>query len=371
MLRLAWASLRPQQTSAAAPFAGHSRSRNLSGGSVEAEGSLASCCDPCRWSVEVSRRFQLRRLQAVRRVCVVLGGVLLHAAALAQEPLGPELLPPPSLLGRDAAWGAAETLESTPTETVPALNDAAAAAPVGVDLAEGLEIGPTPHWYEPAYWFGPLPWDAGLEFGLNGSEGNNQVMSMRAGGHLRRKTPVWKFDSSIAYNKNVANGLETQSNGKVDVRVDRVLDGSRWTLFFLENLIYDEFQAFDVQLSLNSGFGYQLIDTPNCDLMTRFGAGATREVGGVNNDWVPQALLGVDYTQQISEMQRLRAKLDYFPEWGDLGDYRVIADAGWEIALDRPRNVSLKLSVTNRYDSTPDGVDPNNLDYSALIIWGL
>lgn len=319
----------------------------------------------------MSRRFSLHRLLRASRLGVALAGILLQTAALAQPLLGPELLPPPSLLGGDAPPGIADAPQPSPTETVPALSDAAPATPVGVELTDGLEIVPTPHWYQPAYWFGPLPWDAGLEFGLNGSEGNNQVMSMRAGGHLRRKTPVWKFDSSIAYNKNVANGLETQSNGKVDVRVDRVLDGSRWTLFFLENLIYDEFQAFDVQLSLNSGLGYQVIDTPTCDLMTRFGAGATREVGGVNNDWVPQALMGLDYTQQISEMQRLRAKLDYFPEWGDLGDYRVIADAGWEIALDRPRNVSLKLSVTNRYDSTPDGVDPNNLDYSALIIWGL
>ena len=47
----------------------------------------------------------------------------------------------------------------------------------------------------------------------------------------------------LAYNKNHSNGVETQNNGKLDLRLDRILAESRWTLFVLENLIYDEFQA--------------------------------------------------------------------------------------------------------------------------------
>jgi len=282
---------------------------------------------------------------------------------------GPELLPPPGIAGPDSP-ALADALPDVSGDA-PSAESAASDGAGPAEVLGAMEITPTPAWYQPAYWFGPLPWDAGLEFGLNGSEGNNQVMSMRTGGHLRRKTSEWKFDSSVAYNKNVANNVETQNNGKIDVRIDRVLDASRWTLFFLENLIYDEFQAFDVQLSLNSGLGYQCINTAEIDLMTRLGAGATREVGGVDNAWKPQALVGVDYTHKVSQTQRLRGKIDYFPEWGDFGDYRIVSDFGWEIDLDRPKNVSLKLSLTDRYDSTPDGAVPNNLDYAVLLIWGL
>ena len=48
-----------------------------------------------------------------------------------------------------------------------------------------------------------------------------------------------------------------------------------------------------------------------------------------------------------------------------------MTDLGWQIDLDRPKNVSVKLSLVDRYDSTPDGVEPNNFDYAVLLIWGL
>ena len=43
--------------------------------------------------------------------------------------------------------------------------------------------------------------------------------------------------------------------------------------------------------------------------------------------------------------------------------------AGWEIALCKAWGLSLKLSVIDRYDSTPQGARPNDLDYSTLLIW--
>jgi hypothetical protein len=70
-------------------------------------------------------------------------------------------------------------------------------------------------------------------------------------------------------------------------------------------------------------------------------------------------------------MQKLTAKVDYFPEWEDFAQYRVVGDFGYQIDLDRPKNVSLKLSLIDRYDSTPNGAEPNNLDYSVLMIWKL
>jgi putative salt-induced outer membrane protein YdiY len=194
---------------------------------------------------------------------------------------------------------------------------------------------------------------------------------MRAGGHLKRETKLWKIDSSLVYNKNTSNGLETQNNGKIDAREDRTLGDSRWTLFGLENLIYDEFQAFDVQLALSSGVGYKLLDTEVIMLLGRFGAGSTREFGGPSDGWTPNTLFGLDYNHQITKMQRAVAKVEYYPAWQDYRDYRVVSDLSWQIDLDRPKNVSLKLSAIDRYDSTPDGKKPNNLDYAVLLIWGI
>lgn len=280
----------------------------------------------------------------------------------------PGLVPPLPVPRSAPAVGELESLLPAPVELLP--SDAAAADPLAASTAATL-ITPTPHWYEPGYWFGEDPWTAGVELGINGSEGNNNVFSMRTGGHLKRETARWKFDSSLVYNKNHSNGVETQNNGKQDARLDRNLKDSPWTVFVLENLIYDEFQSFDLQLSVNSGVGYRWIKTDTLDLLTRVGAGATREFGGPEADWQPTALFGLDYEHQITKMQRAVAKVDYYPEWEDFRNYRVVTDLGWQIDLDRPKNMSLKLSAIDRYDSTPEGSEPNNLDYAVLLIWGL
>jgi putative salt-induced outer membrane protein YdiY len=288
----------------------------------------------------------------------------------AQDLSGPAVLPPPD-------WGQPQLL--------PPVNDASgtqqwesvappfpdALPPGALEAAIDPTRVPMPVWYEPAYWLGPYPWEMGVELGINGSQGNNDVFSMRAGGHVKRKTPDWKIDSSVSYNKNHSNGAETQNNGKHDVRADRILAKSPWTLFVLESFIYDEFQAWDAQLSLNTGVGYQLINTPSVDLLSRSGAGATREFGGPEEDWQPTALLGLDYNHQVTPMQKLVGKVDYYPEWEDFRQYRVVTDLGWQVDLDRPENVSLKFSVIDRYDSTPEGVSPNNLEYAVLMIWKL
>ena len=43
-------------------------------------------------------------------------------------------------------------------------------------------------------------------------------------------------------------------------------------------------------------------------------------------------------------------------------------DTGWEIELVQPSNLSLKISATDRYDSTPNGANPHLVNYSVLLL---
>ena len=244
--------------------------------------------------------------------------------------------------------------------------------PGGLDEpSDNLLPSAPPTWLEPAYWFGPAPWDLGVELGINGSDGTSKTFSLRTGGHIKRKTDQWKVDSSIAYYKTTSDHRESQNDAKCDARLDRLLDESPWTLFFLSNMLYDEFQAFDLRLAINEGVGYQFIDTDETQLMGRFGAGASREFDGPDEYWAQEALFGLEYDHRISRTQRLTSKIDYFPEWEYFHRYRVVLDVSWEIQLDRPRNTSLQFSLLDRYDSTPNGAIPNNLNYGVLLVWGL
>ena len=291
------------------------------------------------------------------------------ADGVAQEPVLPGVLPPPgselSGLPSDPVLpkSAVEAPSSSTPELVP--------GPKVIDSAVLVDpiLDPLPEWYEPQYWFGPEPWAIRYELGINGSSSENDTFSMRTGGDIKRKTEFWKMDSSISYFKNSSNQVETQNNAKLDSRIDRLLGKSPWTLYFLTNVLYDKFQSFGMQLSLNTGVGFQFVDTPALNLLGRFGAGASREFGGIDDRTPQELLLGLDYEYQLSKMQRLTAKADYYPEWNDFNQYRMVSDFGWEIDLDQPKNVSLKLSIQDRYDSTSGTIAPNQFNYSVLMIW--
>ncbi len=233
--------------------------------------------------------------------------------------------------------------------------------------AEPVPAGPI--WYYPWTW---IPWDGwenSAELGINGSAGNAESFSFQTGARFKRKTDANLFDLRITHNRTTANGLETQNNALMFADFERFLGESRWTYFLKNGLEYDEFKAFDLRYNINSGLGYSFYRTDDLILTGRFGAGASREFGGPSDEWVPEALFGFDYEHQLNKRNRVIAKVDYFPEWGDFSNFRLISDLAWEYLIDEDGNLSLKLGALNRYDSTPNGAKANDLNYSALLLY--
>lgn len=227
-------------------------------------------------------------------------------------------------------------------------------------------------WYNPTTWFSGPHWEKGIELGMNGSSGNAQAFSLLSAGRLRRETDrsIWGID--VVYAKTEANDVLTQHYGFLNSRFDYKLGDSRWSLWNITRLEYDEFKAFDLRLAINGGLGYDFIRTDRRKLTGRFGAGASREFGGLSDDWVPEAVFGADYLHKISDKQRLNITTDYYPAWEDFADYRLVTQAAWELLLDEATNLSLKIGVLDRYDSTPGaGLQENDIDYFITLLWKL
>ncbi len=315
--------------------------------------------------------------------------VVLHGAEAALSE-GPPIFPPPaagtasdSNDPNSTPWhppGKDAVLPTTPQDTLPETDLPLPENEVtGQSLANGelLPEGSSdtalgsgdPSWYQPTYWFGPSPWDTGVELGLNGSSGNQDSLSLRTGGYIKRESRFSKLDLSGYYNRTSAGGISTQNNAQVDARNDWLLDEkSPWTLFATSNLFYDQFQSFDAQMSADTGIGYRFWHEPARELIGRVGGGTSREFGGPDDRWVPESLFGVEYTQKFFATQKFYGKVDYFPEWDQVGEFRVVADTGWEVELVQPSNLSLKISATDRYDSTPSGANPHLVNYSVLLL---
>jgi putative salt-induced outer membrane protein YdiY len=297
---------------------------------------------------------------------------VLVTSAWAQAADGPLLLPPPIFAAPGETTAAsAQSATSVAEEALPAIapEDPAATPINSHESLIAVEDDAALHVDAPPLWFDPLPWDTGIELGINGSSGTSESLSVRTGGYMKRESRFSKLDLRTNYNYTTNSGLATQNNAELDARNDWLLDDrSPWTLYGTGNLFYDEFQAFDLQTSANTGVGYRFVHEPGLDFMARLGGGVSREIGGPDDRWVPESLVGFEYGQQLSAAQKFYGKLDYYPEWEEIGEYRLVADTGWEIVLVQPKNLSLKISASDRYDSTPNGAEPHLLNYSVLLL---
>jgi putative salt-induced outer membrane protein YdiY len=297
---------------------------------------------------------------------------LIYGARIALAQSGPALVPPSSqpLAGTlPASQQSAFPQTPMPEAVLPPPASSGLADGEAAIVADELLTEDEAVWFQPRYWLDPLPWDTGLELGLNGSTGTSESFSIRAGGYIKRESRFSKLDLSAYHNRTTTGGESTQNNAQFDARNDWLLDErSPWTLYATTNVFYDEFQAFDVQTNANTGVGYRFVHENDLSLIGRVGAGTSREVGGPDDRWVPESLLGFEYNQQLAANQKFSAKLDYFPEWDEVGEYRMVADAGWEIELVQPSNLSLKISASDRFDSTSNGAEPHLMNYSVLLL---
>jgi len=224
-------------------------------------------------------------------------------------------------------------------------------------------------WLSTDSWFDPDLWKMSLELGTNGATGNTDTISLKTGSEVVRETDFSKLFLKISYARTEANSAETQNFGLVDAGHDWKFGDSPWELFAKSQLAYDEFKAFDARLALNSGVGYAWLNNEVITFKSRFGAGTSREFGGPADQWIPEALFGLDYEHKLTEKQKLTAKVEYFPDWSDFASYRIVSDLGWEVMLDEVADLSLKFALIDQYDSTPSGAKPNDLNYSAVLIW--
>lgn len=224
-------------------------------------------------------------------------------------------------------------------------------------------------------WMDWSEWESSAELGINGGSGNSQSFNVTTGFDTKRTRGLDETKIGFKYINNKSNDVLVASNARLNLDWERkfpeTIDGgpSRWSWFVKNAYLYDDFRPFDLRVTFNTGLGYRFLENDVQSLKGRFGVGATKEIGGVNDSWVPEALFGLDYRRQLSKKQKLEATVDFFPSWEDFSDYRVVTDVSWEVLLDEVSNMSLKMNINDRYDSTPDGAKANDIFYSLLLLW--
>jgi len=251
-------------------------------------------------------------------------------------------------------------------------------ASIGVEVEGPEPIEPPRYVAPPVFdvteveqWFRWKSWDASFELGINGADGNSQTLSILSGFELKRKTDLHVSHAKIRYAMARTENIETQNNALLKLTYERLMYKSPWSMFVKNDILYNRFKPFDFRLVINGGMPYQHFENDISSLKTRFGAGTSREFGGPDNGWVPEAVFGVNYNRQLSKRQKFAVEFEYFPEWGSFNDFRCVSDISWQFELDDEAKMNLKLSILDTYDSTPNGAKPNDILYAILLLWKL
>ena len=214
-------------------------------------------------------------------------------------------------------------------------------------------------------------WDGSIEFGSNGTHGNSTTFSVFAGFDLERKTTPGRFDLDLDFSKKRASGILTTHRTLVDIAHFWIRKDNPLSWFAKGGLEYDEFKQFDIRMKANAGLQKMFVDEEQLQLSWRIGAGMSQELGGVDEQVTPEADFGMIMNRKISSRQSIQVTSDYYPDWSNFSEYRFESKASWEIVIDKEHGWSLKLSLVDRYDSTPHGRRPNDLAYSLVLVWKL
>ncbi len=213
-------------------------------------------------------------------------------------------------------------------------------------------------------------WEGSFEFGLTGASGNNSRFNLRAAASASRENETSADTISLIYSYAKDESTQTENRFEANARHDWKFRDSPWRLYLGGRYEFDEFQDWDHRLTVGPGIGYQAIDNERTDLLLRAGIVATREFGGADDSWTPEANLGFDLAHQLTERQSLTASVDFYPALDEIGPYRFFSNAAWTIDIDPEANLFLKIGIEDRYDSNP-GPDKkrNDITYFATVGW--
>lgn len=215
-------------------------------------------------------------------------------------------------------------------------------------------------------------WQRSAEIGINGSEGNSQNMDAHIGLSAKFENSIKRWNISSAYNTSSSDETTSRSDFHAQFTRDFLLPDLPHFYFLRGRYDWDEFEDWDYRVDLSGGIGSQLIKTESWSLIGRTGLGFSKEFGGDNNGWIPEALLGLDNKWTITEHQSVELNTTFYPSLEELGEFRNISELNWNIGLADMNNLNLKLGLVNNYDSMSSADSKkNDFKYHLLLVFGL
>lgn len=215
-------------------------------------------------------------------------------------------------------------------------------------------------------------WKRELEVGINGSDGNSESLSIHAGfkADYEDSEDVWKFRT--AYDKASSDGEESRNQFFADLEKDWLWSDSPWFAFAQGRYDWDEYKDWEHRLSFSVGPGYQFIKNSTWNVKGRVGLGGNKTYGDEDEDFTPEALIGLNVGWTISERESIDFATTFYPSLENSGEYRNLTTFDWKMNMHENGKLAMKIGLINEYDSEAgEDVENNDFKYHLSLVWAL
>jgi len=213
------------------------------------------------------------------------------------------------------------------------------------------------------------PWSGSIEFGLNGSQGNVDILKVRSGLDITYDDPSNYFNFNAVYVVTRYQDQTIEQKAIATARNEVYLDNV-WAWYAQGALEYDEFLSVDFLLGAHNGLSFTAYNANNTRLKLRGGIGTAWQYGGLIDEWIPEAQFGGDLDYALTARTKISLAADYYPEMRNFARYRIRGRAALEVLLDQELNLLMRVGVLDRYNEPRFGRKANDLDYFLTIVFG-
>jgi hypothetical protein len=212
------------------------------------------------------------------------------------------------------------------------------------------------------------PWSASIAAAVNYTDNNDTTIDARLAGSLAYTVEdVETLTLSTEYFFKTLNSSTTDNNLLVNAVYDRFVTETNWLWFLKGQYQYSQFEAWEHRISGYGGVGYRFFKLPPLELLTKVGAGGTHEFGPPEQT-MPEGYAEAQLAWLISQVQRLELSSNIAPDLSEMGEFRVISRAEWQLKLDPEFDLSLTMGVRSQYQSD---VPPRDVHHDLRIYAGL
>lgn len=214
----------------------------------------------------------------------------------------------------------------------------------------------------------PKYWQHQVQFGINlrYSTADQQEFLMIEKSTYTREPFRHILDVNFTYGKT--EGVQSANKLAASEKTEFQLSKKAY-LFGLAGGGYDEIRHVDSQFEIDPGFGYEILNSTNHAVVwkTEGGFNFQKEFRSDGSHLTTYSLrIAEIFAMRVYEKLTADAKIEFFPNMEDFGEYRLRLENNWRYPLtDR---LSLDLVLIDLYDTlAPPGVVKNDLQIRSTL----